>query len=68
MLAKVCAIDPDKVRLDAPLIAYGLDSARAIDLIIAIEDEFGIGISDDAAARMKTTGDIVAHVRTQLGK
>jgi acyl carrier protein len=63
LLAEACAVDPDAIGADKPLIDYGLDSARAIELIVALEDAFGVRISDEAAASMKTLSDIVAFVR-----
>ena len=46
-------IDPD-----APLIDYGLDSIRSIDLIIDMESQFGVQISDEQAASMRTLRDV----------
>lgn len=63
LLAEVCALDPTSVQPDAPLIDYGLDSARAIDLIVGLEEAFGIRIPDDAVAKMKTLQDITNYVK-----
>ena len=40
----------------------GADSLDAVDLIMALEDAFGITFSEDAATKMKTVGDIVAYI------
>lgn len=66
LLAEVCAVDPASVQLDAPLIDYGLDSARAIDLIVGLEEAFSIRIPDEAVAKMKTLNDIVAYVKARM--
>ena len=65
ILAEVCALDPSTLQPDAPLIDYGLDSARAIDLILGLEGAFGIHIPDEATATMKTLKDIVAYVEAR---
>jgi len=66
LLAEVCALDPTSIKPDAPLIDYGLDSARAIDLIVGLEGAFAIRIPDEAAAKMKTLKDIVAYVEGRI--
>jgi len=67
LLAEVCAIDVASIRNDAPLIEYGLDSARAIDLLVGLEAELNIRISDADAARMRTVNDLVVYVRAAKG-
>lgn len=39
-----------------------LDSARALELLVALEDALGIEISDDDAARLDTVGDILSYL------
>ena len=62
LLAETCAIDRATIRDDGRLIEYGLDSVRAMDFIISLEEAFGISIPDDAAAKMRTVGDVAAFV------
>jgi len=65
LLAEVCALDPASLRGDAPLIEYGLDSARAIDLLVSLEEAFGVQIPDEAARDMRTLEDIVRYVKAR---
>jgi acyl carrier protein len=39
-----------------------VDSARALELLVALEDALGIEISDEDAARLDTVGDILAYL------
>src|SRR5690348_2391931 len=66
LLAQVCAIPADAIHDDAQLIAYGLDSVRAMDFILAIEDTFGIEVADEQAARLKTIADVADYIRRQM--
>jgi acyl carrier protein len=66
LLAEVCALDPSSLRADAPLIEYGLDSARAIDLLVSLEETFGVEIPDLAARDMRTLDDIVRYVKARV--
>lgn len=45
----------------------GLDSLETVGLTIALEDEFGIEVPDDAAAALLTVGDVVEFVRVTSG-
>jgi acyl carrier protein len=42
-----------------------IDSARLVDLVLHVEDEFGIQIDDDAIEGIKTIGDLVTLIRTK---
>jgi acyl carrier protein len=46
-------------RLDEDL---GLDSLDKVMLVMAVEDEFEIEISDDAEEKIKTVGDVLAYI------
>jgi acyl carrier protein len=58
---QVPELDPD-----APLVNYGLDSVRSIDLIVDMESMFDVQISDEQAASMRTLRDVVAQVAASL--
>jgi acyl carrier protein len=49
----------DRVTLDSTLEQLGLDSLDLINLLFAIENEFKIAISDEAAREIRTVQQIV---------
>ncbi|KFG09879.1 MULTISPECIES: acyl carrier protein [Streptomyces] len=55
-----------EINPDVPLVDYGIDSVRSIDLVIEMENTFGIRISDEQAASMLTLRDAVDHVTASL--
>ena len=62
MIARLARIDED-FRADADVFrALGLQSAAALDLLLQIEEEFGIAISDDAFAEARTLEQMAALV------
>jgi acyl carrier protein len=55
-----------EINPDVPLMDYGLDSVRSIDLIIEMENTFDIRISDEQTASMLTLRDAVDQVTASL--
>ena len=56
-------LDETKVTMDANLESdLGADSIDAVEVIMALEEEFDISISDEAAQDMKTVGDLVSYI------
>lgn len=53
-------IPADKISLESRISEdLGADSIDAVELIMNIEEEFDIQISDEAAQTIKTVGDLV---------
>ncbi len=53
-------VDEDKVTMDASIIDdLGADSLDIVDMIMTLEEEFDVKISDDEVENVKTVGDIV---------
>ena len=62
------AVEPEKVTLTASFIDdLGADSLDIVELVMTMEDKFGIKISDEEAAGIKTVGDAVDFVMGRLG-
>ena len=51
--------------LDEDLGATSLDR---VEVVMSLEDEFAIDISDDEASRLETVADVLACVATNIGK
>lgn len=67
---KIKSIISDELNIDQVKITkeaniredLGADSLDAVEVIMALEDEFGITIDDDTAQSFKTVGDLVDYV------
>jgi acyl carrier protein len=45
----------------------GIDSPRMIDVVLEVEDRFGITIEDEAIERIRTFGEMLALVAGRAG-
>lgn len=58
-------IDPNKVHLEATFANdLGADSLDRVELVMALEEEFGIEISDEKAESLVTVADAIKFVET----
>jgi acyl carrier protein len=73
ILEKIKAVVADKLDTDPADITesasfvddLGADSLDVVELIMGLEDEFGIEISDEEAENLRTVGDAVKFVASQ---
>lgn len=63
VIVNAANIDEDKIKLSASLENdLGLDSLDAVELGMALEEEFGITIDEEKLASFKTVEDIVNFI------
>ena len=56
-------VEESDVNMDTNLMKdLSADSLDAVEIIMAIEDEYGIEIPDEEAEKMQTVGDLVSYV------
>lgn len=46
----------------------GADSLDTVELVMALEEEFGVEIPDEDAEKMTTVGDAIKYIQTKAGK
>ena len=62
-LAQQFEVEPDSITMDTNLIDdLGADSLDVVELIMSLEDSFGVAISDEDAAQLYTVGKIVDYL------
>lgn len=63
MIIEELNVPAEKVNLESRLAEdLGADSIDAVELIMNIEDEFKIQVSDEQAQSIKTVGDLVKYI------
>jgi acyl carrier protein len=73
---KIKAIIVDKLKVDAADVTpekdivrdLGADSLDQVELVMELEEEFGVDeIPEEEAAQLKTVGDVINYVKEKAG-
>lgn len=60
-------VKKEEVKLESRFVEdLGADSLDTVELVMALEDEFGIEIPDDDAEKAKTVGDVINYLDEKL--
>ena len=63
ILAEQFDVDEDKITADTDLQEdLGADSLDVVDLLMSIEDEFGVEVPDEEIENIKTVGALVSYI------
>ncbi|MBR3836281.1 MAG: acyl carrier protein [Clostridia bacterium] len=63
ILAEQLEIDEDKITYESHILDdLGADSLDVVDLIMSIEDEFGMEVPDEAVDSIRTVEDMVKYI------
>ena len=60
------SVEEDDITMDTHLMKdLEADSLDAVEIIMVIEDEYGIEIPDEVAEKFQTVGDLVHYVENE---
>lgn len=63
LLADQLDIEEEEITMDSTLLEdLGADSIELVDLVMSIEEEYGIEVPDDATDDIRTVGDAVRYI------
>ena len=63
LLAKQLGIAKDSITMESEIIKdLGADSLDIVEMLMGLEEEFGIEVSEDEAVALRTVGDIGAVI------
>ena len=67
LIATQLNVAEEKITEESRLIEdLGADSLDIMEMLMALEDEFGISIADDETAKMKTIAGVVSVIESKL--
>ena len=60
---------PEKVTMETKIVDdLGADSLDVVEMLMALEDEYGISLPDEVAMKLQTVGDIVNYIDQNTAK
>ncbi|MFH1188031.1 MAG: acyl carrier protein [bacterium] len=62
IITEQLGVDEKEVKLDASFVDLGADSLDNVELVMGLEAEFDIEISDEDAEKILTVGDAVNYI------
>ncbi len=63
IVAAISGKQADELKPELDLVAdLGIDSPKALQMLLDLEDALGIEISDEDAAKMDTVGDVLGYL------
>ncbi len=66
LMADQLGVDKASITLESEIIKdLGADSLDVVEMLLDLEKEYGVEISDEQAAEIKTVGDIVKLVENK---
>lgn len=67
LLAEQLDVDKDKITMDSDILHdFEADSLDVVDMVMTLEDEFGIEVPDEAIEELHTVGDVVRYVEAHV--
>ena len=66
VIVEKLSVDADKVTLEASFVDdLGADSLETVELIMGLEDKFGVTIADEDAEKIRTVKDAVDYISSK---
>ena len=67
MIAEQFGIDIDNISETTDIVAdLGADSLDIVEMMMTLEDEYGLVIDDETAKTLKTVGDVAGDIESRL--
>ncbi len=67
IIADTLSVDPEEITMETSFTDdLGADSLDLMDIVVALEDELDISISDEKLPEIKTVGDAYELIRASL--
>ncbi len=59
--------DAGDIKPDGRLRGYGIDSVRVVELVLSIEETFGVKVKNDDLARLQTVRELARYIDDHKG-
>ena len=63
IVAEQLGVKQEQVTIDASFVDdLGADSLDTVELVMALEEEFGIEVPDEQAEKLQSVGDVIKYI------
>ena len=63
IIVEQLGVKPDQVTPEAKFIEdLGADSLDTVELVMALEEEFGVEVPDEQAEKLQSVGDVIKYI------
>ena len=63
LLTEQLDIEEEKITMESDILEdFEADSLDVVDMVMSLEDEFGVEVPDEAVEGLKTVGDVVRYI------
>jgi len=67
LIAEKLNVSKEQLKPEASFVDdLGADSLDLVELVMAMEEEFGMEISDEEAEKLRTVGDVLNYVKERV--
>ncbi|HOB86489.1 MAG TPA: acyl carrier protein [Bacillota bacterium] len=66
IIAEQLELDIDSITLETTFEEIDADSLDIVELVMTLEEEFELEISDEEIEQIKTVGDVVRYIEARL--
>ena len=65
IIVEQLGVDEDEVKPESSFVEdLGADSLDVVELVMALEEQFGLEIGDDDAAKLTTVSKVISYIQT----
>ena len=69
IIVEQLGVDPEQVTNEASFVDdLGADSLDTVELVMALEEEFGLEIPDEEAEKITTVGETIEYIEKNAGE
>lgn len=69
IIAQQLGLKKEEIRLESSFVEdLGADSLDTVEVVMALEEEFGIDIPDEEAEKITTVGEAIKYIEAKVAK
>lgn len=67
VIADILNLDPEEITEESSFTDLGADSLDLLQIVMGLEEEFGVKVAEDKVMGIKTVGEALDLIKNELG-